>query len=222
VRAETEFHLVETWLPVVGYEGRYEVSDLGRVYAHDREQVTPSGGVYVRPGLIMSTAARSAGYPTVTLCKNGVTRNHTVHVLVLTAFVGPCPDGMEGCHGNDIKTDNRLCNLRWDTQSANADDSVRNGTHNMASKTHCPSGHPYDAENTRITPAGHRICRACHRDSERGRRVPKPKVIKTHCKHGHPLSGDNLYIVPSTGKRQCRQCYRDRKQAAKRLAAASQ
>jgi hypothetical protein len=50
-----------------------------------------------------------------------------VHVLVLTAFVGPCPDGNEALHFNDIPDDNRLSNLRWGTRSQNNHDAIRNG-----------------------------------------------------------------------------------------------
>jgi hypothetical protein len=49
--------------------------------------------------------------------------------LVLLAFVGPCPDGMECCHTNGNRTDNRLTNLRWDTPKANAADKRAHGTH---------------------------------------------------------------------------------------------
>ena len=45
----------------------------------------------------------------------------------MQAFVGPAPDGMVICHYNDIKTDNRLENLRYDTQYANGQDRIRNG-----------------------------------------------------------------------------------------------
>lgn len=55
-------------------------------------------------------------------------RKRYVHHLVLEAFVGPRPVGMECCHGNGIPTDNRLANLRWDTRKANRDDAVRHGT----------------------------------------------------------------------------------------------
>ena len=52
-----------------------------------------------------------------------------VHRLVLEAFVGPCPDGMEACHGPDHDpSNNRLENLRWDTHSANMRDRAKNGT----------------------------------------------------------------------------------------------
>ena len=57
-----------------------------------------------------------------------------VQRLVLLAFVGPCPDGMECCHNNGIKTDNRLSNLRWDTRKANAADREHHGTTARGSK----------------------------------------------------------------------------------------
>jgi hypothetical protein len=50
-----------------------------------------------------------------------------VHRLVLSAFAGPCPEGMEACHYNGNPADNRLCNLRWDTRKANHADKVRHG-----------------------------------------------------------------------------------------------
>ncbi len=50
-----------------------------------------------------------------------------VHVLVLEAFVGPRPSGFDACHWNDVKTDNRIENLRWASHRDNANDAVRNG-----------------------------------------------------------------------------------------------
>lgn len=50
-----------------------------------------------------------------------------VHQLVLLAFVGPCPSGLEACHDNDDPADCRLQNLRWGTRKSNAADRLRNG-----------------------------------------------------------------------------------------------
>ena len=59
----------------------------------------------------------------------GKGRVRLVHRLVLEAFVGPCPPGMEGCHFPDRSpANNRLCNLRWDTKQANAADRDAPGT----------------------------------------------------------------------------------------------
>jgi hypothetical protein len=51
-----------------------------------------------------------------------------VHRLVLEAFIGPCPHGMEACHWDGRPENNQLSNLRWDTDLANQADSARHGT----------------------------------------------------------------------------------------------
>jgi hypothetical protein len=48
--------------------------------------------------------------------------------LVLEAFVGPCPPGMECCHNDGDPTNNRLGNLRWDSHRSNMADKTRHGT----------------------------------------------------------------------------------------------
>ena len=151
--------MAEQWRPVVGYEGSYEVSDLGNVRSLDR---LDSRGRR-RRGKVRPLAVSPRGRLLVGLCRDGIRATAQVHHLVLEAFVGPRPDGLEACHWNDDPSDNRLTNLRWDTRSANAADSVRNGKHAMASRTHCPSGHPYTPENTYVYPAGRRACFECRR-----------------------------------------------------------
>lgn len=67
------------------------------------------------------------GHLAVQLRRDGRSFPRYVHVLVLLAFVGPPPEGCQGCHEDDDKGNNRLTNLRWDTQEGNAADAVRNG-----------------------------------------------------------------------------------------------
>lgn len=86
-----------------------------------------------------------------------------MHRLVLLAFVGPCPDGMEACHANDIPTDNRLANLRWGTHADNMRDRIENGGNPFVNQTHCKRGHEFSDENTRLGSNGERNCRACAR-----------------------------------------------------------
>lgn len=50
-----------------------------------------------------------------------------VHILVLEAFVGPRPEGMEGCHEDDDPSNNHVSNLKWGTRQDNAKDASRNG-----------------------------------------------------------------------------------------------
>ena len=98
----------EIWKSVVGHEGLYAVSDRGRVRRLVKRRSCP-------PGVILCPRTRGAGYPQVTL--DGY--RASVHRLVLAAFVGPCPPGMECNHLNGIKTDNRVENLEWVTRSEN-------------------------------------------------------------------------------------------------------
>lgn len=71
----------------------------------------------------------SLGYPGIGVYKDGQVRRHRTHVLVLTMFVGPCPDGREGLHWDGDKTNNDVSNLRWGTRSENMKDAVRQGSH---------------------------------------------------------------------------------------------
>jgi len=149
----------EQWIAAVGFEGVYEVSSLGRVRSLDR--LDASGRR--RQGRMRSLVVAHSGHLTVALRKDGKRIEKLVHHLVLEAFVGPRPEGMEGCHWNDDPADNRPQNLRWDTRAANIRDSVRNGTHHMARRTHCPKGHQYTPENTYRYPNGSRCCNECRR-----------------------------------------------------------
>lgn len=79
-----------------------------------------------------------------------------------------------------------------------------------AAKTHCPKGHPYDVENTRIC-QGKRVCRRCGRDRYRakmkkltGGRIIIPHADKTHCPKGHPY--DERNTKRTRFGRACRTC----------------
>lgn len=108
----------EVWLPVVGYEGYYEVSNLGRLRrdaaASPRtEIIQPCGG---------------DTYPVVSLSRNGEVRTHRLHKLVLTAFCGPAPfEGAHAAHNDGDKANCRLTNLRWATPAENQADVDRHG-----------------------------------------------------------------------------------------------
>lgn len=151
--------MTERWLPVVGYEGFYEVSDQGNV-----RRVMATAGAQV--GRVLKATPSKKGYLRVTLHRDGERKDYWVHRLVLLAFVGPCPAGMEACHAPDPDpANNRLVNLRWDTSGGNKLDSVAHGSHYEASKTHCPRRHPLRGVN--LVPStlirGGRDCLACNR-----------------------------------------------------------
>lgn len=72
---------------------------------------------------------KKTGYLCVTLSKNGKETGFPIHRLVLEAFIGPCPPGMECRHFPDrTKTNNRLSNLQWGTVKENAEDRIIHGT----------------------------------------------------------------------------------------------
>jgi hypothetical protein len=116
----------EQWLPVVGFEGAYEVSDRGRVRSLERVVASGRYTRRVSPRLLSPTRNPN-GRLYIDLNVNGVPDRRWVHHLVLEAFVGPRPPGMEACHWNDVGHDNRSENLRWDTHSENMRDAYRNG-----------------------------------------------------------------------------------------------
>lgn len=162
----------EKWLPVPGYEGLYEVSalgcvrSLGRIIQVGNETRRKFGSVL---HLSRDGKASDGRYMYVGLSKDGVSKRCFVHRLVLEAFVGPCPEGMEALHGEGGSEDNRLVNLKWDTRAENNRDLVRQGRHHYAKRTHCDSGHL-------LKPRRHgnkmtRYCPTCQNEAARLRRA---------------------------------------------------
>lgn len=131
-RASTGSEIGETWKSVVGYEGLYEVSDLGRVRSLDRSTTVKSrwGSTYGLPnaGRVLKSSAGAHGYQQVILYRAAKKKTHLVHRIVLDAFVGPCPENMEGCHGDGDRENNSLENLRYGTRKENLADRFAHGT----------------------------------------------------------------------------------------------
>lgn len=124
---------LEIWKAVPGFEGIYEVSNLGRVRSLDRiVDVVGRWGTLERRRykgrIIKPRVGATHNYLMVLLCVNGKKTGRTVHSLVLEAFVGPCPPGQEGRHRNCQSCDNRLSNLCYGTRRENRDDSRKEGT----------------------------------------------------------------------------------------------
>jgi hypothetical protein len=145
----------EQWQPVVGFEGLYEVSSLGRV-ASLPTSTWPTRRVLATP------AHARGGYPYVTLHHEGRYFHRKVHHLVCLAFVGPRPDGMLCRHLDGDVTNNVPANLVWGTARENLLDAVRHGRHHNASKTKCRNGHKLSGKNLYVNAtSGSRQCRIC-------------------------------------------------------------
>ena len=157
----------EVWNPVVGYEGLYEVSNLGRVRGLQR-------------GKILKQRTDKDGYMRVTLFKEGKRKDKRAHRVVIQAFVGEHPEGMETRHLDGDRTNNNINNLQWGTSSENTMDTVKHGRHNHASKERCKYGHAKIPENTTAygREEGKRICLACSR--ARAYRHDNPGLNATH------------------------------------------
>lgn len=159
----------EEWRPVVGWEGLYEVSSEGRVRSLDRN--TPNaitGGTNRIKGRVLVGRINRGGYRQFTFCVKQQNTTVRAHQMVARAFI-PNPDNHPlVLHGPGGKLDNSVGNLRWGTQSDNMLDKRRDGTDHGLNKTHCPQGHEYTVENTRMD-AGARKCRECIRVRSRER-----------------------------------------------------
>ncbi len=117
----------ERWEPVVGYEGLYEVSDLGRVRSLDRVIMGADGVPKPHHGRVLSPFKRSRCYLYVSLWKNGSKITEAVHRLVAFAFL-PNPHGKpEVNHIDGCKTNNRAENLEWCTRSENVKHAFMTG-----------------------------------------------------------------------------------------------
>lgn len=163
--------ICEIWKPIPGYEGYYEVSDQGRVRSIDRIISGENrGSAYSRTfhGRVLLQGSDRYGYSKACLSKDGAKWNAGVHRLVLMAFVGPCPDGMEACHNNGEPTDNRLSNLRYGTKSENRRDTISHGNDFHKLKERCPRGHLLAAPNLdqSLMKRGWRRCLSCKRAAD--------------------------------------------------------
>ena len=101
----------EIWKDIKGFEGLYQVSNLGRVKSLKRS--------YRVKEKILKPQMLNNGYYQIGLCKNSIRKFYLVHRLVYEAFNGQMPEGLQVNHINEVKTDNRLSNLNLMTCKEN-------------------------------------------------------------------------------------------------------
>ena len=154
----------ETWKPVPGYEGRYEVSDLGRVrsvdvrvaYNHWR-----SGERLVRlkRGRQVATQHINSGYEIVHLHADNKRQAFLVHRLVAQVFLPPADATLDVNHKDGRKDNNAANNLEWLRRSANHDHAVDLGLNLRAIPVRCPkTGKSFPSISRAARETGH-----CHK-----------------------------------------------------------
>lgn len=116
----------EIWKDVKGYEGLYQVSNLGRVRSLGRVCHSKNNSMQTKRVRILTQEVTIWGYCRTRLYnENGKPKHHAVHRLVYEAFVGECGDYQIN-HINEIKTDNRVANLELMTAKENCNHGTRN------------------------------------------------------------------------------------------------
>lgn len=151
----------ETWKDVPGFEGYYKVSTLGNIR---------SFGNWGKGRIMKAKPNKQEGYRYVDLRKPGVRRMSKVSHLVALAFIGPS-NGLLVCHNNGNRADDRLENLRYDTQAGNCADKIKHGTRQNGERN----------PNSKL----------CEADIVAIRKSPKPYIIAKQ----YGISARHVYTI---------------------------
>jgi hypothetical protein len=176
--------VIESWQPILGTNRRYEASDLGRIRSF---VVNGRAGELAETPRLLKPLPHGGGkneYLGVFITySDGTVKKKSVHHLVLEAFVGPCPPGLQTLHRDDDKKNNRLDNLIWGTPKQNRADMHKNGIQPFRKVkvvggaeclqcTKCGAWKPFDQYRNLSTKLASRLgkhsrCRQCGREDDR-------------------------------------------------------
>lgn len=162
----------EIWKDVVGYEGLYQVSDLGRVRSLDRKTRIKHKARIFKGAILKPILKKSTGYYVVSLHNNGKQKQQHVHRLVAESFCERKAGQDVVDHINTNTTDNRAENLRWTTTKGNVNNPISAKRRTDAVRKACQgmfgANHPVSKAVLQLTMSGKLIKRwACASDAVR-------------------------------------------------------
>lgn len=129
------------WKPVPGFEGRYEVSNIGAVRSCTRTVLKKNNRSQLVRGKQIRPSRSKDGYLRVNLnTPEGPSRYRTlrIHRIVALAFIPTEDPSQEVNHLNGVRSDNRAVNLEWVTRYQNMDDMLKRNNHRRAIESICP------------------------------------------------------------------------------------
>ena len=146
----------EIWKDIKGYEGLYQVSNLGRIKSLERKSKTKGNVEYIKKEKVLKERF-SNGYVSVILYKNGTKKNFRVHRLVAKAFLVNPKNLPQINHINFNRSDNRIENLEWVTAKENIQHNFKNGNVEKIIKNAKSVGKRYGGNKNATTKAKLRL-----------------------------------------------------------------
>lgn len=125
----------EIWKEITGYEGYFEVSNLGNFRSKDRQVPSRWGGTRYYPGKSLKVEEMQDGYKRIVLMKDSIRKRYMCHRLVAEMFVPNLDNKPYVNHINGNRGDNCATNLEWCTQSENEQHAVHSLGKTMKGKT---------------------------------------------------------------------------------------
>jgi len=131
---------MEIWKDVIGYEGKYQVSNFGRLKCEETVRIQPrNGGIRVYPAKIIIPFKNNQGYLKAGLRLNNKSSVKFMHRIVCEAFYSNPSKKEYVNHINGIKSDNHVDNLEWVTPKENSKHAIETGLSKNYGSTHSKS-----------------------------------------------------------------------------------